>query len=130
MALLSVLEQPVAPARALASTAPLADALQRQIEAVRSATAALVEGSRSDAEWPLRVAGDYLRGLGFALLAWAWLRMAQVAARQAGEPWYDDKLAVARFGVQWLLPEASLCWQRVGAREAALPPVRVGVVHP
>ena len=128
--LLAALEQDVAPARAHASCALLADALQQQIDAVRDATAALVDGSRSDAEWPLRIAGDYLRGFGFALLAWAWLRMALAASRHAGEPWYDDKLAIARFGVQWLLPEAGLCWQRVNAREAVLPPVWVEVAKP
>jgi hypothetical protein len=44
-----------------------------------------------------------------------------VAQPQAGPDWIDDKLRAARFGVQWLLPEAAWRWQRVLAREHALP---------
>ena len=34
-----------------------------------------------------------------------------------------DKVKAARFGVQWLLPEANYRWQRVMAREAILPEI-------
>jgi alkylation response protein AidB-like acyl-CoA dehydrogenase len=98
-------------------------ALREQVAHARRATAALLAGQASDPEWPLRVADDYLRALGFTLLAWAWARSAAAAQRHAGDAWYDDKLRAAHFGVQWLLPEATLAWQRVGRREAALPPV-------
>ena len=98
-------------------------ALREQVAQARGATAALLQGRADDPEWPLRVADDYLRALGFTLLAWAWARSAAAAMRHAGDAWFDDKLRAARFGVQWLLPEATLGWQRVGRREAALPPV-------
>jgi hypothetical protein len=49
--------------------APLAAALKQQGEAVREATATLVAGRHGDPEWPLRVADDYLRGVGLALMA-------------------------------------------------------------
>ena len=69
----------------------------------------------------MRVAGDYLRGLGFVLLAWAWARTARAAVDCLDDDWYRDKLHAARFGIQWLLPEASLCWRRVESRDAVLP---------
>jgi alkylation response protein AidB-like acyl-CoA dehydrogenase len=97
------------------------DALRRETTAVREATAALVAGREQDREWPLRVADDYLRGFGFALLAGAWARIAISAAPKAQDPWYAEKLQAARFGIEWLLPEARVHWQRVLAREAALP---------
>jgi hypothetical protein len=79
-------------------------------------------------EWPLRAADDYLAGVGHALLAWAWARIAafalqpQAAAEPGTRPaaqWLD----AARFGVQWLLPQAAVHWARIGQRDAALPEV-------
>ena len=102
-------------------TAAAGTALQQQLQAVRQATAALVEGHAEDPEWPQRVAGDYLEGLGHALLAWAWARSARAALAQPDEHLREHKLAIARHGREWLLPEASACWQRVLARDAALP---------
>ncbi len=101
--------------------AEFADALRAQSRAARQATAALVDGARQDPEWPLRAADDYLRGIGLTLLAWAWLRRAAAALAHAGNPWFDDTLRAARFGVQWLLPEAGWRWQRVRAQQAAVP---------
>ena len=65
------------------------------------------------------MADDLLRALGLTLLAWAWMRMARAASADSG--WHRDKQALARFGVQWLLPEGELLWRRVGQRELALP---------
>jgi alkylation response protein AidB-like acyl-CoA dehydrogenase len=101
--------------------ADFVEALRVQNAAARAATAALVAGARDDAEWPLRVADDYLRGIGFVLLAWAWMMRAAAAAPKAGDAWYGDTLRAARFGVQWLLPEAAVRWQRVAAQGAELP---------
>ena len=101
--------------------AEFADALRARSPAARQATAALVDGARQDPEWPLRAADDYLRGIGLTLLAWAWLRRAAAALAHAGDPWFDDTLRAARFGVQWLLPEAGWRWQRVRAQQAAVP---------
>jgi alkylation response protein AidB-like acyl-CoA dehydrogenase len=107
--------------RAEATQPEFAAALRAQSGAARDATQALLDGRAVDPEWPLRVADDYLRALGFTLLAWAWMRSAQAASLHAGSPWHDDKLRAARFGVQWLLPEAGWRWQRVRANEAVLP---------
>jgi hypothetical protein len=108
-------------ARAEATLPEFAAALRAQTGDARGATQALLDGRAADPEWPLRVADDYLRALGFTLLAWAWMRSAQAASLHAGSHWHDDKLRAARFGVQWLLPEAAWRWQRVRANEAVLP---------
>ena len=94
-------------------------ALRGQLGQARAAIATLVDGRDADPEWPLRVADDVLRAVGFALLGWAWMRMARAARRDGG--WHREKRRVARFGVQWLLPEGELLWQRVRQRELALP---------
>jgi hypothetical protein len=105
-----------------AGLAEFAEALRAQTAAARAATAALVEGAKADGEWPLRAADDYLRGIGFTLLAWAWLKRAAAALPLVGDDWADDTLRASRFGVQWLLPEAAFRWQRVIAQRAELPP--------
>ena len=67
----------------------------------------LVVARQTDPEWPLRLAKDYLRGLGLTLLACAWARSAQVALpHQETDVWYADKVKTALLSVQWLLPEA------------------------
>ncbi|HUN94540.1 MAG TPA: acyl-CoA dehydrogenase family protein [Burkholderiaceae bacterium] len=105
------------------SAVEFAQALRAQVDAARAATAALLDGREGDPEWPLRVADDYLRGIGFTLLAWAWMRSVQAALRHTCDAWHDEKMRTARFGVQWLLPEAQWRWQRVLARHAVLPPL-------
>jgi alkylation response protein AidB-like acyl-CoA dehydrogenase len=89
-----------------------------QTAQARRTVAALCAAARDDPERPLRVAGDVLRGLGFTLLAWSWMRRAAAAASGRAPA---GTLHAARFGVQWLLPEGSLCWQRALQAEAAVP---------
>lgn len=119
--LLDELAQEVPLCAERSTTAEAGTALQQQLQTVRQATAALVEGHAEDPEWPQRVAGDYLDGVGHALLAWAWARSARAALAQPDERLREHKLAIARHGREWLLPEAGACWQRVLARNAALP---------
>ncbi len=120
-ALLAVLEEEPDAGGEAPALAEFASALRAQTAAARAATAALLEGRGADAEWPLRVADDFLRGLGLTLLAWAWARTARAALPRAGDDWLDDKVRAARYGVQWLLPEAAWRWGRVHARGAQLP---------
>ncbi len=102
------------------------DALAEQLDCWRQADAALIDGASEDSEWPLRVADDYLMAVGHALMAWAWARIARCAHDPArmplpggrtGAQWFD----AARFGVEWLLPQAATHWTRVRRSEAALP---------
>ncbi|MCA0243572.1 MAG: acyl-CoA dehydrogenase C-terminal domain-containing protein [Proteobacteria bacterium] len=108
--------------RAQPALAPFADALQAQLDAWAGAQAALLQGAAADPEWPLRVADDLLQGIGHALLAWAWARLARNAEHAQGsgrsrEQWLD----AARFGIDWLLPQAQVHWARATRRDAALP---------
>ena len=101
---------------------PFADALQAQLQAWAAAEAALIEGAPADPEWPLRVADDLLHGIGHALLAWAWARLACCAPGADGSgrsaaQWRDS----ARYGIDWLLPQAQVHWARAARRDAALP---------
>ncbi len=102
------------------------DALAEQLERWRRADALLIDGAAEDSEWPLRVADDYLMAVGHALMAWAWARIARCTHDPAHVPgaggrtpaqWFD----AARFGVEWLLPQAATHWTRVGRSESALP---------
>jgi alkylation response protein AidB-like acyl-CoA dehydrogenase len=102
------------------------DALAAQLDCWAAAQAALLDGAAADPEWPLRAADDMLSGIGHALLAWAWARIARCAlepvrAGVAGGRSAADWLAPARFGIEWLLPQAQVHWARVRCREAALP---------
>jgi alkylation response protein AidB-like acyl-CoA dehydrogenase len=113
--------------RADAATAAFAEALAAQLDAWGTAQHLLVDGAGNDPEWPLRVADDLLHGIGHALLAWAWARIARAATQAAaagrpcGERRAADWLAAARHGIDWLLPQAQVHWSRTGRRDAALP---------
>jgi alkylation response protein AidB-like acyl-CoA dehydrogenase len=98
-----------------------AHALREQIETARKATTALVGGRGADPEWPFRIADDYMQAMGYTLLTWAWTRTLRAASAQAGSDWHAERAAIARYGIQWLAPHAAFHWQRVLAREAALP---------
>ncbi|MDT7835766.1 acyl-CoA dehydrogenase family protein [Aquabacterium sp. OR-4] len=109
-----------------AALQPFAEALDAQLDAWRQALAALLTGRDGDAEYPLRVADDMLAGVGHALLAWAWARIARCSANPARAPApggrsAQDWLDAARHGIDWLLPQAQVHWARVGRRGAVLP---------
>ncbi len=109
-----------------AATRPFGDALARQLAAWGETQSALLAGAKEDPEWPLRAADDMLVGIGHALLAWAWARIARAALDPARAPAAGGRsaaqwLASARFGVEWLLPQAQVHWQRARQRDAALP---------
>ena len=105
---------------------PFADALMQQLAHWESAMQALQASRATDAEHALRVADDVLAGVGHVLLAWAWARIARTAA-QADQPAVpgarpaDQWLQSASFGLQWLLPQAKVHWQRATQPGLALP---------
>jgi alkylation response protein AidB-like acyl-CoA dehydrogenase len=93
-------------------------ALAAQLRHARAAAAALRERVQHDPEAPLRVADDFLAGIGHLLLAWAWAVSARAAARtgQGGDPaWRRERAAIARHGIAWVLPQSEVHWQRVAA---------------
>jgi alkylation response protein AidB-like acyl-CoA dehydrogenase len=101
--------------------AVFATALREQAALARSATPALAAAAAVDPEAPLRVADDYLMALAHLLLAWAFAASARAAEDVSDAPWAEAKRARMRYGVQWVLPQAAVHWQRVHALDAELP---------
>jgi alkylation response protein AidB-like acyl-CoA dehydrogenase len=114
----------LAPGAVPPGCAPFAEAVAAQLDHWAHCEAALSAGRAADPEWPLRAADDFLAGVGHALMAWAWLRIARAAqddnAGDGGRS-ASDWLEVARYGLQWLLPQAQVHWQRAAQADAALP---------
>jgi alkylation response protein AidB-like acyl-CoA dehydrogenase len=91
-------------ARGLAETLALSEALG--VEA------------RQNPEAVGAAATAYLRVVGHLVYAWVWARMARVALQKRGnDPFYEAKLATARFYFSRMLPEATMQAQvaRAGA---------------
>ena len=105
------------------------NALRYAFERVQMKAAVRPEGALiagTDREWPLRVADDYLMGLAHLLLAWAFAASARAALGLSDTAWAQAKTDRMRYGVQWLLPQAGVHWQRVMARGHALPALTAG----
>jgi alkylation response protein AidB-like acyl-CoA dehydrogenase len=101
--------------------AETAAALRVQVEAARGATLTLRRGGAEPGD-AAAVAGDYLAGLSHTLMAWAWAAQARAAAGHPDSDFAQEQRVLARYGVQWLLPQAAVHWQRVhGGAALALP---------
>ncbi|MBL0147268.1 MAG: acyl-CoA dehydrogenase family protein [Ideonella sp.] len=121
-ALLAELECEVLLCQAQGSLQPFGVALSGQLSAWRQAQQALLDGCSADPEYPLRVADDMLQGIGHVLMCWAWARIARCSvAPLAGGRTAAQWQAAARYGIEWLLPQAQVHWARVARRTAALP---------
>ena len=95
--------------------APLVESLWDQAVA---AVAALLRVRQEDPEAPLRVADDFLMGMGYALLGSAWISQlaAAEAAMQRGDEdaqWLAERMTIARHGLRWVLPQGRVHWTRV-----------------
>ncbi|MBI5259913.1 MAG: acyl-CoA dehydrogenase family protein [Burkholderiales bacterium] len=101
--------------------ADFAEALRAQCDTARQATEALIAGAAGDPQWPLRAADAYLAGLALTLQAWAWAASARAALAEPDTAWAARKIERMRYGLQWVLPEAALHWQRAATRALALP---------
>ncbi|MBL8324966.1 MAG: acyl-CoA dehydrogenase [Rubrivivax sp.] len=104
--------------------AEFAAALRAQIGRAREATASVAAAARNDADAPLRVADDYLFGVGHLLLAWAFTASARAAAGQADQPFAAAKLERMRYGLRHVLPQAEVHWRRVLDVHLSLPALR------
>jgi hypothetical protein len=125
-ALRSVLAQEVQACQAQVGAEAFAQALEHQLNEWARTQEALLAAAPTDPEWPLRAADDVLIGVGHALMAWAWARLARTAldpqsAAPAGGRTAAQWLGSARFGLEWLLPQAQVHWQRARQQGAALP---------
>ena len=107
----------------VASLADFGRALRHEIDMAQQATRALRSARDQDPERPLRIADDYLMAMGLLLLAWAWSASARAAIGAGDDEWTQHKLTVCRHGIEWVLPESALHWQRVMQPTLALPQV-------
>jgi hypothetical protein len=109
---------------AITGLADFAQALRTQAEAARRGLAALATAASEDREAPLRVADDVLHGLAYTLLAWAFAASARAAvSTDADAAWARGKIERMRYGIEWVLSEGQVHWQRVEAARRALPAV-------
>ncbi len=125
-ALRARLAETAAACRAVPDAQAFGRSLEDGLDAWARAEQALVAGAGADPEWPLRVADDYLMLVSHALMAWAWARIALVSLDPGRAPAPGGRsaaqwLQAARFGQDWLLPQAHVHASRVLHREAVLP---------
>jgi hypothetical protein len=105
---------------------PWVEALRVRLKEWPELTALVGARVRTQADELGAVAVDYLNFSGYVLLAWCWLRMGVVAARQlaAGAPergYYEGKLAAAEFYFARLLPRSLTYAAGVRAGLSTLP---------
>ena len=89
----------------------------------REAVRCVREAASNDAECVARVADEFLAGFSHAMLAWAFAASARASTSLADRDFAAGKLGRMRYGLQWLLPQASVHWARVrgGVSGFALP---------
>jgi alkylation response protein AidB-like acyl-CoA dehydrogenase len=104
--------------------APYALALREQISACGSTTQALITAHPTQPQAVLAAAGDYLQGFAYALMAWALAASARAATNESDQAWAGGKRARMLYGLQWLLPQAKVHWQRASSLDNALPMVQ------
>lgn len=111
-------------AEGLAATEPFAQALTQQLQRWQAANQLLLSRASSQPTWPLEVADDYLHATGYLMLAWAWTHIAiacQSATTEGDHRTIADRMASARFGVDWLLDDAQPHWARLDHKARVLP---------
>ena len=98
-----------------------ADPLSALSAKLRVVVKGILKQTEGDAEYPYRIAGDFLHLLGWALLAHAWARSARLAnALLVNDPWYQEKLDGATFFFSYLSPEIDLRVARIDSARAPL----------
>ena len=98
------------------------ETLSEFIAIQRRLTQELLSDAGSDPELIPRVACDYLKGMSYTLLCWAWARIVTALKSADGDdPWVAEQHKLARFGLQWLMDDGRLAWKRVEAFDRPLP---------
>jgi len=91
--------------------APFIAPLAKAKADLQEGTTWLMQNGMSDFNNAGAASNDFLHLFGFTALAYMWARMAQVSlAKKAdgtSDPYYDDKLVMARYYMERVLPEAS-----------------------
>ncbi len=106
-----------------AGLADFAAALRHAIADTRNALEAIMAAQPDDPTCVPRVADDFLFGFSHAMMAWAFAVSALAATRQPDGEFVRGKLDKMRYGLNWVLPQASVHWERVvdGVQGLTLP---------
>ena len=106
--------------------ADFAAALHSQCDAAQAAAKAIARAAATDREAALRAADDFLMGLAHAMMAWAFAASARAAADHPDIEWAAAKTARMRYGLQWVLPQATVHWDRAADPSLRLPELASG----
>jgi alkylation response protein AidB-like acyl-CoA dehydrogenase len=79
--------------------------LHQGVRGLQQLTLLMIAEGQANSHFLAAGATDYCRYFGNVLLAYMWARMARVAIENAGEPFYDAKIASARFFFKRIFPE-------------------------
>lgn len=101
--------------------APLGMALGHACALARQGIAVVLQAGEEGGEAVLPVADDFLMGVGYMLMAWAWCRIALAARDLTDKEWAAQKLTLARFGLTSLIHDGSSHWEKVRHLCAPLP---------
>jgi alkylation response protein AidB-like acyl-CoA dehydrogenase len=100
-----------------------AEGLRAELGRASDALQNVAERIPKDPDLALRVADDVLFGLSHTFLAWAFAASARAAQASAvlSPPQAAAKTATQRYGMQWVIPQSQVHWQRVSDSRLALP---------
>ncbi|MBJ2258064.1 acyl-CoA dehydrogenase [Pseudomonas psychrophila] len=119
--LLAVMRQESALALEVSECAGFGTELERLCDKLEAVVGAVRERAGEEVEYPYRVAGDFLRLCGVALLGFAWVRGARVSRLLPdSDPVRAGKLQTAQFFFAYLLPEADYRIASVRGAQASL----------
>jgi len=99
--------------------------LRDTIQSMNDALTQVRERSATDNDCVPRVADDWLKGVSYAMLGWAFAVSARAASTHPDRQFAQQKLERMRYGLQWLMPQAAVHWTRVRAGTWALPALSV-----
>lgn len=89
----------------------LREAMAQLDESVR----VVQEAAKEDGDCVPRVADEFLRGVSWAMMGWAFAASARAAVGHVDQRFAQAKLARMRYGMEWLMPQAAVHWARVRA---------------
>ena len=102
---------------ARADGGPFGEPLAKLCDKLQAVCGVVQEQAYEDREYPYRVAGDFLRLCGLALLAFAWARTARVSRQlPESDPLRAQKLQTAQYFFAYELAQVDY---RISAIEAA-----------
>ncbi|HET8707457.1 MAG TPA: acyl-CoA dehydrogenase C-terminal domain-containing protein [Pseudomonadales bacterium] len=94
--------------------------LSAALNRLKTATAYVLNSSKTDANEFSAACVEYLHLFGLVSYAHMWALMVEVAAPKAADPFYADKVAVARFFYKRLLPQAASLQAAIEAGSASM----------